>query len=567
MPRIWAVLLAVVILGPALLPGYVLSFDMVWVPHLAFTRDVWGLGAGLPRAVPSDGVVAILGVVIPQMLLQKIVLVGAIAGGGWGMARLIPHAGPATVAVSVYEWNALVAERLLIGHWPLLVAYGVLPWLIGEARRLRTGAPIGPVLVVLVLLGSLNASVGLMTAAVVLALAADRSRRTIWLVLLLAAANAPWLVTGLLHASDARSSAIGADVFKLAAEGAVPAPLAALSLGGIWNTVTVPGSRTTAFGWGALGLTAVFLTLGARTWWHNTSDRRERTGLVALAGAGYVLALATWAAPGFVGTVASTLPGAGVLRDGARLLMLAAPLLAFAAAGVVQWVAARWAHPDLRFLGTACLALAPLAALPDLAFGNLGDLRATHYPASVLRLAAATDRATTADSSVLVLPLAPYRAPTWNRNRRVLDPFPRLLMRPTVVGDDLYVNGRRVPGESRVAREIGTLLASTTGPALCRGLAAQGIDTVVVERGGLVAQITGDRFDPRCLKRLATTPAGVLYRVPGPSESVGPATFARLLAAGAWLSWPLALATTLLVGRKRRTARRPTSGGGTSKMT
>ena len=41
--RAWAVLLAVLLLGPALGPGYVLSYDMVWVPDLA-------LAAGLPRA-------------------------------------------------------------------------------------------------------------------------------------------------------------------------------------------------------------------------------------------------------------------------------------------------------------------------------------------------------------------------------------------------------------------------------------------------------------------------------------------------------------------------------------
>ena len=48
----------VLMLGGALGPGYVLSYDMVWVPDLARDADVWGVGTALPRAVPSDAVVA-----------------------------------------------------------------------------------------------------------------------------------------------------------------------------------------------------------------------------------------------------------------------------------------------------------------------------------------------------------------------------------------------------------------------------------------------------------------------------------------------------------------------------
>ena len=75
---LWSVLLAVLLLGGALGPGYVLSYDMVWVPDLAVTPDVWGVGTALPRAVPSDAVVAVLDTVIPGMLLRdgKVVAAG-----------------------------------------------------------------------------------------------------------------------------------------------------------------------------------------------------------------------------------------------------------------------------------------------------------------------------------------------------------------------------------------------------------------------------------------------------------------------------------------------------------
>ncbi|MER6939728.1 hypothetical protein ABT284_18500, partial [Nocardioides sp. NPDC000441] len=88
-PTVWAGVLAVLMLGPALGAGFVLSYDMVWVPDLALTRDVLGLGSGLPRAVPSDAVVAVLDEVVPGLVLQKLVLIGALVLAGAGAAELV----------------------------------------------------------------------------------------------------------------------------------------------------------------------------------------------------------------------------------------------------------------------------------------------------------------------------------------------------------------------------------------------------------------------------------------------------------------------------------------------
>src|SRR5689334_21068257 len=157
----WALALALLVLGPALGPGFLLVRDMVWVPDLALVSDALGLGSGLPRAVPSDAVVAVLDEVVPGMWLQKVVLVLALAGGGVGAARLLDRdderAGLVVrlVAVTVYGWNALVAERLLMGAWPVLVGYAVLPWLLVAARRWRVEGRVPAALLVLVPVGCL----------------------------------------------------------------------------------------------------------------------------------------------------------------------------------------------------------------------------------------------------------------------------------------------------------------------------------------------------------------------------------------------------------------------------
>ncbi len=100
LPAVWSLALALVLLGPALAPGYVLSYDMVWVPDLALRPDFLGLGSGLPRAVPSDAVVAVLDEVLPGMLLQKLVLVGMLTAGGSGRRG----SGPAAADPGSLRW-------------------------------------------------------------------------------------------------------------------------------------------------------------------------------------------------------------------------------------------------------------------------------------------------------------------------------------------------------------------------------------------------------------------------------------------------------------------------------
>ena len=90
LPVAWSCVLALLLLGPALGPGYVLSYDMVWVPDLDMRSDFLGLATSLPRVVPSDAVVAVLDSVVPGMVLQKVVLLGSLVAGGLGAAGWCP---------------------------------------------------------------------------------------------------------------------------------------------------------------------------------------------------------------------------------------------------------------------------------------------------------------------------------------------------------------------------------------------------------------------------------------------------------------------------------------------
>ena len=76
--------------------------------------------------------------------MVKVLLVAGLWLAGWGCARLaatvLPDAGvPGQfVAATLAVWNPYVAERLLQGHWSLLVGYGCLPWVATTMLRMRT---------------------------------------------------------------------------------------------------------------------------------------------------------------------------------------------------------------------------------------------------------------------------------------------------------------------------------------------------------------------------------------------------------------------------------------------
>ncbi|MDN4163127.1 hypothetical protein [Nocardioides abyssi] len=561
-PRAWSLALALLLLGPALGPGHLLTYDMVWVPDLAVRPDVWGVGSGLPRAVPSDAVVAVLDEVVPGALLQKPVLLGALVGGGLGAARLVPGDSLAArlVAVAVYQWNPFVTERLLLGHWPVLVGYAVLPWVLLAGRRWRETGRLPASLLVLAPLGCLSASAGLATAVALLAVAAG-GRRTAPALALALAANLPWLVTGALHAVDARTDAAGAELFALGPDGVLPPPLAALVLGGVWNGEVVLPSRDGVLAWLGLVVLVVLAAAGARRW-VRTSARRDVVALVLCWAVGLVLALLTWAAPDAVGWLAAHVPGAGLVRDGSRLLVLCAPLVAVLAGCGAAALLARAAGPTTgttpRVVLAGVLAAAPVTLMPDAALGLSGRLEPTTYPASYAAARDAVDGAGPGD--VLALPLSSYRQPWWNHDRKVLDPLPRHLPRDVVASDELVVSDVTVAGEDPRVREAAAALAAPTPGERADRLAALGIGLVALDRlaPGTAPAVAGEV--------LLDTEELLVVELPGAVDR--PVRTSWVVAAVlAWTTWlavvlgapGLALARALR-GRRRRPETAPGRG-------
>ena len=549
---VWSLFLALLVLGPGLGPGYLLVRDMAWVPDLALRSDFLGLGSGLPRAVPSDAVVAVLDQLVPGMLLQKLMLIAALAGGGLGATRLlVGEPGPGLVVrlvvVTVYGWNALVAERLLMGAWPVLVGYAVLPWLLVAGRRWREEGRLPRSLLVLVPLGCLSASAGLATAVAVLAAAAGRGR-TLRALLLVAAGNAPWWVAGLLHASSATSDSGAADIFALRGEGSVPGPLAALTLGGIWNTAVQPDSRTSLLGWAALLALVGLAAVGWRSWWRR-APARDRVTLLVCWGTGWGLAVLTWLLPGAVGWAFEHVPGAGVVRDGSRALVLCAPLLVVLVGEGIRVLARHAPRSAVAqvALGIGAVLL-PVAVLPDLAFGASGQLEPAHYPSAYAEARALLDGMS---ADVLVLPLLSYRAPAWNHGRPVLDPVGRYLTPDYVASDVLVVDGVPLSGENPRVDAAARALALPTPAQRAAALASDGIGAVVVDQTttGESPEISGEE--------LLASPDLRVILLEDPHDRVVPLWWEVAMTL-AWLAfmgpWVVALAAQVVALRRGREA-------------
>lgn len=293
------------------------------------------------------------------------------------------------------------------------------------------------------------------------------------------AANAPWVVSGLLHVGDATTDPAGAMAFAARGEGPLPVPLTALGLGGVWNSEVVPVTRDGVLAAVALLTLLLLVAAGARRFWRST-PRRDAGALLTMWGCGYGVVLLGWMAPRALEWFVDVVPGGGLLRDTSRLLGLCVPLVAVLVAHGARSVAAWLQDRDQRTFVGVVLALVPLSVLPDAAWGVGGRVQAVSYPASyeTTRDAVGSGRG----DDVLLLPFSSYRAPTWNEGRKVLDPVGRYLRPDYVTNDQLIVSGILIEGEDPRAQAVRSALDAATPERRRQRLLELGVGWVVVDR-------------------------------------------------------------------------------------
>ena len=483
----YALVLALLVSGPLLWPGYLMLRDAVSTPRSYLSDTALGLTSP-PRATPQDFAVALASQLIDGGVLVKALLVLGLWLAGWGAARLVatalPDAGVAgqLVATTLATWNPYVGERLLQGHWSLLVGYGCLPWVATAMLTLRAGnGRLGFFgLTFWIALAGLTPTGLLLAATVVLVcVAAPGEGRRRWLCAAAAlgialVAALPWLTASALGSSMVSHTAgnrIGVAAFAPRAEPGLGTLASLASLGGIWNGEAVPTSRTTLFAvWSAIVLLGV-VAAGLPT----VVRRPVAVPLLVLAVVSVLVPAALATGPGIqaLGAVVDAVPGLGVLRDGQKWVALAVPGYALAGAGAVVTLR-HWVRPAATAL-ICCLAL--VLALPDLAWGVWGKVSPVHYPRGWAAVARVINGG---PGAVAVLPAGTMRMFSWSGPAPVLDPLPRWVRADVLTTGDLAISGTIVPGEGTHARAVQGLLLGGSDPT---ALAASGVGWLVVESG------------------------------------------------------------------------------------
>jgi len=558
----WALLLTSLVMLPVWLgDGFVLSYDMVAVPSQDLQPWMWGGSGAPPRAVPQDVYVALLDNLMDGELLQKLLLSLVLVGAMGGIAALLHPVGPLAqaAAMSAYVWSAYYYERLVIGHWGLLLACAALPWAVLAATWVRRGrrAALGW-LVVVVFLGTWVPTGGVILVAVSSAIvlwpggAVSIAQRG-WAVLGSVVVQATWLVPALLTAGDGQPSF---GVFGLRPNDHLGVILAAVGGSGVWNSAAVPGSRG-----GVFGVFAAVLVLGVAVVGVRPLSRAIGAGsLSALAlVSGLLLVWAvTTGLPGLEGVAAAVerFPGGGLLRDGQKWL---APWwltvsLAFGCAAGLIGQAIRADRGGVAIGGL--LVLIPLAFMPDLAWAAVGRLTPAPYPADWDQVAV-TLGAHSDDDVVASLPWGAFRRYAWNSDRVVLDPAPRYLPRDVVTDTTLLVGS----GPTAVAGD------DVRGPALQRAVRADdpaaalrslGVGWVLLQRDQPIGLSGSTVQGPMDLKGSAVLWEGpwlTLVRLVGEVTPSRPPSSKALVLLG-WLAALMAVSTALglaiRMGREER---------------
>ena len=123
-------LLAALIMGPLLAPGYILSLDMVFVPHPPMPDDV-------SSSYLFHALVHYLSYVVPADWLQKIILFSCLLLSGVGAYKLVAKIGQpklpgwywaAHFAGILYMINPFVYGRFMAGQYSVLMGYALLPF-------------------------------------------------------------------------------------------------------------------------------------------------------------------------------------------------------------------------------------------------------------------------------------------------------------------------------------------------------------------------------------------------------------------------------------------------------
>ncbi len=478
------VLLSLAVLGPLLLPGFVMTLDSPY----ALVQDPSPLFYGLNEhwisaGMPFFSLMHIIAKVVPVWLLEKLVLLTILFLAGLGAHRLFFWRGAGSYFAGIlYMINPFTYLRFVTGQWQVLFAYALTPFAVKSFLELLEH----PTLKKAIELAVLSTLVGIIVAQgfflLFLALAAifvskgikERGKITregkiisISAVLFLFL-NTYWLVPTLTKGSTILQEISEADMLlfapKVTSSGRLMLDLA--SMHGFWRDAYIYISDLTPI-W--LLLFFFILYLASYGFICHYKDRERGWLIISIAGIGvtsFVLA---------VGAASSiTMPIFQWLwehifffrgfRDSQKFIGLVCLSYAFLGGlGVKEFAVAlkqqerRWSKAALAILIVLSMVVPLVYSLPM--FGSYGQLRAVYPPQDWAEVNEYL-KSDPGDFNVLFLPWHLYMDFTWlpNRDKRLTSLGERFFSKPIIQGDNIEMPGVYSTSTNPVSKYVEFLL-------------------------------------------------------------------------------------------------------------
>jgi len=464
---------SLVLLGPLLAPGFVLTLDMVFTPRLEMPEQV-------TSSYLLHTVLHVLGLVLPADVVQKLLLVVILLLTGIGMHRLVVQlrlasGAPVYAAGLLYMVNPFTYERFMAGQYNVLFGYALLPWFVSAMFRLvavpvwrrSLAAAAWALLISIVSVHSVVPAVLVALVIIAWRIVGGQLSRKLCLQLAIVAivwlgASTYWLLP-VLTGDGSQAQLIGSfssqdsQAFATAGDSVIGRLINVVRLQGFWaeryGLFELPQSRLPLIVWGIVLLAILlFVSIGLVSLW-----LQGRRGLFMLLAAVLVSGLVLGS--GIGGSWWGQLPLLSGYREPQKLAML----VAFAYALLVP-LGLRTAldFTEQRKMELTAGALVPIAvAMPFLLtmpylWGGGGQLRAVQYPSSWYML---RDRLESEPRRVTVLSL-PWHlyAHTGFAGRVIANPAPQFFDVSMIASDDPEFAGVAYSKPTAASRQFDTAI-------------------------------------------------------------------------------------------------------------
>lgn len=483
-------LISLLVLLPLLLPGFILSLDMVFVPDPQFPESV-------SNTYPFECLLWLLGLILPGDILQKIILLSILVFSGVGMHLLIRQLRPLslpnrfwTIACWAggifYMINPFIYSRFMAGQWLFLLGYALLPFFVRSLiiliaqPTMRRGIITGLIATIITCLSIHH--IGILAIATLACICIPFFRRRPAIVKPLVKAGAAgigifvllssfWLIPSLVGSSDMSS----VSTFDKSHHEAFATDGGNL-LGRIANVIRLQGfwaesqqlfalPQTVIPGWGILfGIMWIIIIAGAVFAWKK-SHTAAGIGIAFI-----VIGIALSVTP-LIQEASRIFPLLGGYREPHKFASLItfgfAILFAFGVARILTKV--RW--PAYWSAALLCL---PLLLASTMLWGFAGQLSPKHYPQQWHEMNSKLTGTT------LFLPWHQYASFSFS-DRIIATPAEKFFTAPVLASNDPEFNDISPTDPDKKRQEISMLLKSRPNDISAR-LRTLGITNVLLAK-------------------------------------------------------------------------------------